>query len=336
MELPEPLRTLSEAARDKLERTEIPDRPEPMLATLTHTAFSDPDWVFERKFDGERCMVFLQDGNVSLMSRNRKIKNDTYPELEDAFAETGLTNGVFDGEIVAFEGNVTSFSRLQNRMQIRDRTEAEKSDTAVYIYLFDVPWLDGWSLEALPLIERKKVLKAAFSFHDPIRYTEHRRENGEAFHREACRKGWEGLIAKERQSRYVHSRSKQWLKLKCVQRQEFVIVGYTDPEGDRIGFGALLLGYYEGEDLRYAGKVGTGYEERFLAEFGEELKKIERKTPPVDEPDDERPTKNVHWVRPVYVGEVGFTEWTGDNKLRHPRFLGLRDDKAPENVRKEE
>jgi DNA ligase D-like protein (predicted ligase) len=326
---------LSDEARDKLQERAMPDWTDPMLATLTHETFSDPDWIYERKFDGERCVVYLRDGRVELMSRNRKKKNDTYPELEKAFQEMDGVDAILDGEIVAFDGNVTSFSRLQNRMQIRDRDEAEKSDVAVYIYLFDIPWFEGYALEEVPLLERKKVLRKALNSQDPIRFTEHRREEGEAYHREACRKGWEGLIAKDGHSNYVHSRSKKWLKFKCTNQQEFVIVGFTDPEGERVGFGALLIGFYEGGKLRYAGKVGTGYDDRFLEEFGADLAEIERKTPPVDEPEDELPGKGVHWVKPQYVGEVGFTEWTGKNKLRHPRFLGLRDDKDPEEVRKE-
>ena len=176
----------------------------------------------------------------------------------------------------------------------------------------------------------------ALSFEDPIRYTTHTDAEGEAAWREACAKGWEGVIAKRAESPYVQRRSTDWLKFKCVNRQEFVIGGFTDPHGSRVGFGALLVGFYEGDDenrqLRYAGKVGTGYDTRTLLELGAKLRALEMKRSPFAEPVSE---KGAHWVRPELVAEVGFTEWTVDGKLRHPRFLGLRDDKPAQSVVKE-
>ena len=165
-----------------------------------------------------------------------------------------------------------------------------------------------------------------------MRLTKFRKKEGEKFHRQACQKGWEGIIAKDIKSQYVHSRSKKWLKFKCVNRQELVIGGYTEPQGERIGFGALLVGYYEKGKLCYAGKVGTGYDDETLKKMHQKMKKMERKTNPFD---DEVKENNVHWLRPKLVGEFGFTEWTKDNKLRHPRFIGLRDDKKAKKVRKE-
>jgi DNA ligase D-like protein (predicted ligase) len=335
MTLPDPLRGLGDEMRQKLEERAFPDWVDPMLATLVHESFSDPEWIYERKLDGERCLAFVRGSEVRLLSRNRKQLNDTYPELEEALAGQGSADMILDGEIVAFEEDVTSFSRLQNRMQIKERDEARRSRVTVYFYLFDIMQLGDTSLEKLPLKARKQVLREALRFEDPLRFTSHRLEEGEAYHEEACRKGWEGVIAKQGASSYAHSRSRNWLKFKCVNRQEFVIVGYTDPEGERVGFGALLIGYHQGDRLRYAGKVGTGYDDDFLEQFGSKLEAVERKTPPVDEADDDLPSSGVHWVTPTYVGEVGFTEWTGDGKLRHPRFLGLRRDKDPDEVVRE-
>ena len=165
-----------------------------------------------------------------------------------------------------------------------------------------------------------------------MRFTPHRVGRGEAYLAEACAKGWEGLIAKRASSRYQHARSRDWLKLKCGNRQELVIGGYTDPKGSRTGFGALLVGYYEGEALRYAGKVGTGYDDALLASLGARLQGMQRDTCPFERPPRET---GAHWVSPRLVCEVGFTEWTAGGKLRHPRFLGLRTDKSAKQVKRE-
>jgi len=250
-----------------------------------------------------------------------------------ALGRQGAREFVADGEVVAFEGNRTSFERLQARMQVKDRKEAEASGVAVYLYLFDLMYLDGHDLTGLELAHRKSLLRSALEFDNRIRFTAHRRHDGEGYYREACEKGWEGLIVKRASSTYTGGRSRQWLKFKCVNRQEFVIGGYTDPEGSRIGFGALLIGYHENGKLRFAGKVGTGYDDETLERLASRLARRQRKTPPFDAGD--LPRKGVHWVTPDLVGEVGFTEWTADGKLRHPRFLGLRRDKDPEDVVRE-
>ena len=323
---------LSEEERDGLKESGMPGWTSPMLATLTDDRFSDPDWLFERKLDGERALVFRNGGDVRLLTRNRKALNDTYPELVEAFEKSLDEDCVIDGEIVAFEGDVTSFSRLQQRMQIKDPDEARESTVAVYYYAFDLIHLAGHSLDDVPLRGRKKVLRALVDWADPLRFTEHRNEDGEAFFREACDKGWEGLIAKRTSSAYRHSRSKDWLKFKCGKGQELVIGGFTEPEGERIGFGALLLGYYEEGKFRYAGKVGTGFSDDLLERLRQRMEGMARKTSPFDDEVDE---KDVTWVTPALVAEIGFTEWTGDGRLRHPRFKGLREDKAAEDVRRE-
>lgn len=339
------LSRLEPEERQALEKAAPEGHPEPMLAVLTDETFSDPDWIFERKLDGERVLAVLADDEVRLISRNAKDLTDSYPELVDALDEhwRGMEGEerppiVVDGEVVAFFDGITSFSRLQERMHIRNPDEARESPVRVYFYLFDILHFDQYRLTELPLRTRKHLLRSAFTFEDPIRFTIHRNEDGEAFHHEACQKGWEGVIAKRARSPYVGKRSRDWLKFKCVNRQELVIGGFTDPRGNRTGFGALLVGYYEdGTDtLRYAGKVGTGFDEETLRRLSRLLRSRERKTPPFSESDGGLPSKKVHWVTPNLVGQFGFTEWTNSGKLRHPRFLGLRRDKDATEVVREE
>lgn len=304
-----------------------------MLATLAHEPFSDEGWIYERKLDGERCLGFCARQAARLQSRSGRSLDDTYPEIRDELAARIVPDCIVDGEVVAFEGNRTSFARLQGRMQVSDPEEARRSSIAVFYYLFDLLYVDGHDITAIPLRDRKRLLRRALDPGDHIRFCAHRNREGEAYHESACRRGWEGLIAKDAASDYVHSRSRSWLKLKCVDRQELVIGGYTDPEGSRIGFGALLLGYYDEGRLVYAGKVGTGFDDDTLRRLGDRLAGIERKTSPYGETDVD--AEDVHWVTPELVAEIGFTEWTEMGRQRHPRFLGLRRDKDPEDVHRE-
>ena len=317
----------------RLPQTPQPEWVTPMLATLTEDRFSDPGWLYERKLDGERCLAFRRADGVSLVSRNRKELNNSYPELVDALAgQPG--DFIVDGEIVAFEGTMTSFARLQGRMQVKDPEAARRSGVAVYFYLFDVLHLDGRDLTGLDLRRRKALLRRLIDYGDPLRFTAHRNGDGVAYWEQACRKGWEGIIAKRADAPYSHGRSKDWLKFKCVLEQEFVIGGYTDPEGSRFGFGALLIGYYDNRgELRYAGKVGTGYSHQMLEQLSRSLADLEQDTPAFA--GGNLPRSKVHWVRPELVCQVGFTEWTRDGQLRHPRFQGLRRDKAPQDVVRE-
>ncbi|MGH7558411.1 MAG: non-homologous end-joining DNA ligase, partial [Gemmatimonadota bacterium] len=316
----DPFARLSDDARGKLRKRKHPGWVEPMLATLTDEPFSDDGWIYERKLDGIRCLAFRNGDRVRLLSRNEKGQNATYPELVDAIAAQETCDFIADGEIVAFEGGVTSFSRLQGRMKIADAEKARRSGVAVYYYLFDLVHLNGRDTTRLPLRDRKSLLERAIRFEDPLRFSAHRNAEGEAYLEEACRKGWEGLIAKRADSTYVHRRSRDWLKLKCVARQEFVVGGWTEPRGSRVGLGALLVGTYDDGELRYAGKVGTGYDDETLRDLSERLSSMERKTPPFGDPIGIS-RKGVHWASPRLVAEVGFTEWTSDGKLRHPRFL---------------
>jgi bifunctional non-homologous end joining protein LigD len=318
---------------DRLEEASQPQWLKPMLATLTDKRFSDPGWIYERKLDGERILAWRSSRGVRLLTRNRKEVNANYPEVVEAL-EGQAGRFIVDGEIVAFDGNVSSFSRLQQRMQISDPDEARATGIAVYFYLFDIVFLDGYRLEELSLRTRKKLLKAAIGFTEPLRYTSHRNERGEEYFEQACHKGWEGVIAKDATHGYVHSRSRAWLKFKCSKSQELVIGGFTAPRGSRAGFGALLVGYYEDGELRYAGKVGTGYDDEFLESFRGRLDRLSRTTSPFA--GSVKMSGDVTWVTPKLVGEFGFTEWTRAGKLRHPRFLGLRRDKAAVDVTREE
>ena len=330
----DPFALLSADARRKLRKRKHPDWVQPMLATLTDEPFSDEDWIYEPKLDGVRCLA-LRDGNrVRLLSRNRKSQNAFYPELVEAIAAQKPRDFVMDGEIVAFRDGVTSFSRLQQRMKIADPGEALRSSVPVYYYGFDIVHLEGHDTTQLDLLERKALLEEALELEDPLHFSTHRETEGEAYLAEACRKGWEGLIAKRADSVYVPRRSRDWLKFKCVTRQELVVGGWTDPQGGRVGLGALLVGVYDEGELRYAGKVGTGYDDQTLRDLGRRLSSIERKTPPFADSDG-IPRKGVHWASPKLVAEVGFAEWTSDGKLRHPRFLGLRRDKDPKEVVRE-
>jgi bifunctional non-homologous end joining protein LigD len=326
------LEGLAAEERDRIVAARQPDWYPPMLARLTERRFSDPHWLFERKLDGERVLAFRDRDRVRLLSRNRAALNGSYPELVAALAGQACPDFVVDGEVVAFEGPRTSFARLQQRMQIADPERARASGVAVHYYLFDLLHLEAHDLRRLPLRRRKALLRAAIAFEDPLRFTTHRNGAGEALFREACAKGWEGLIAKRADAPYQGGRTSEWLKFKCGAGQELVIGGFSAPRGSRRGFGALLLGYYEGAGLRYAGKVGTGFDDRTLVDLRCRLDRLASAGSPFK---DEIRDASVTFVHPELVAEIGFTEWTADGRLRHPRFLGLRRDKPAQEVGRE-
>jgi bifunctional non-homologous end joining protein LigD len=307
-----------------------------MLATLTEVFPTEGKWVYEPKLDGVRALIYSTGVEVRIYSRNRKLLNDAYPELVDALSTAVRGDAVLDGEIVAFDSKrgITSFSLLQQRMHLRDPVRARRSQVAVYLYLFDCLYYDGVDLTGLPLLDRKAVLRDVVWYDDPIRFTPHKTSGGVAMLQAACEQGAEGIIAKRATSRYVSTRSTDWLKLKCLRRQEFVIGGYTAPQGSRERLGALLVGYYDGSALRYAGKVGTGYDRGTLEDLHRRLVPLHRPTSPF--PEGPTPAGNIQWVDPKLVGEVGFSEWTSAGLLRHPRFLGLRSDKPARQVRRED
>jgi bifunctional non-homologous end joining protein LigD len=308
-----------------------------MKAVLTDAPFSDPGWIFERKLDGVRCLAHRDGGPVRLLSRTDRDMTGQFPELADALNAQDRRDFVVDGEVVAFADGITSFQRLQRR---------GKERVSVFLYVFDLLRLEGRDLRDLPLRERKALLRRSFTFDGPLRLSPHRNEHGEKLFREACRQGLEGLIAKRADSPYRSAaRSRDWLKLKCHAEQELVIGGYTAPQGSRTDFGALLVGYWEKDRLRYAGKVGTGFDRATLESLGQELRKLERDTPPFA---DVHPIpRGTHWVEPELVAQIAFSEWTRGSeraarasarslgRLRHPRYLGLRDDKPAREVVRE-
>jgi bifunctional non-homologous end joining protein LigD len=314
-----------------------PDQPgwlDPELATLTRDRFSDPAWIFERKLDGERCLAFRSGRQVRLMTRNQKEDTSTYPELTGALAAQRADDFIIDGEIVAFDGGQTRFARLQQRLGVRDPGPDLLAAVPVCYYIFDVLWADGRDVRPLPLRQRKQTLHGLLDFSGPLRFTEHEDTDGEAYFRQACVSGWEGVIAKRADAPYRAGRTRDWLKFKCESGQEFIIGGFTDPRGTRTGFGALLLGYYDSDHkLVYAGKAGTGFTRRTLDSLHATLAGLEQDHPPFDR--GQLPRSGVHWVQPRLVAEVGFSEWTTSGELRHPRFQGLRDDKDPADVVRE-
>ncbi len=328
----DPLRGLDSGTLEKVGAAGRTGWREPMLATLTDQRFSDPNWIFERKLDGVRAIAARDGGSASLWSRNHKSLDRGYPELIAALEKFGESRFVADGEIVAFDGDQTSFARLQARIHLTDPDRIRRTGVEVYFYLFDLLVVGDYDLTRLPLRVRKRILRRAFGFEDPLRFSTHRNTDGEESYKQACAKGWEGLIAKSAGSRYHAGRSTDWLKFKCVRDQEFVIGGFTEPAGSREGFGALLVGYYDGDSLRYAGKVGTGYDDETLRTLRRRMDGIAQESTPFDSTPAER---DVHWVRSDLVAQIGFTEWTRAGKLRHPRFQGLRSDKAATEVVRE-
>ena len=303
----------------------------PMLATLGEGPFSDPDWIFEPKLDGERGLAYRIGGRVELWSRNRKRLTGVYPEITEALAALPGGDLVLDGEIVAFDHGRPSFARLQQRIGL-DGERARRSPVAVAYLVFDVLVLGGRRLTEEPLVARR-ALEATLVSGEVVALNGAFATDGEALFAEMCARGWEGVVAKRAAGTYLSRRSRDWLKIKCVRRQEFVVGGFTEPRGQRQGLGALLVGVYEGDRLRYAGKVGTGFSNRVLARLRERLDDLEQDTSPFD--DERIPERDPHWVRPELVAEVSFSEWTTDGRLRHPAYVGLRDDKDAADVVRE-
>ncbi|HEY2600330.1 MAG TPA: non-homologous end-joining DNA ligase [Thermoleophilaceae bacterium] len=304
-----------------------------MLATLTDRRDFGDDWLLERKFDGERCVARKDGGDVRLESRTAKDLTNTYPEVSAALAGQRNRELLLDGEVVAFKGEATSFSRLQQRLGVTNPSGERVAAYPVVFCVFDLLELDGDDLRGSPLLERRARLTEAIRPSAALQLSEAWNDDSQGRFAQACRAGWEGLIAKRAAAPYVAGRSRDWLKLKCVWEQELVVGGYTDPAGSRTDFGALLVGYYEDGSLRYAGKVGTGYTAATLRTLGARLRKLETSETPFV---DVRPVpRGVHWTRPELVAQIGFAEWTNDGRLRQPRFLGLRDDKPPADVVRE-
>lgn len=297
---------------------------EPMLATLVEELPDSRGWVFERKLDGYRALAYRDGADVRLYSRNKLPLDESFPTIVEALEKLAHKRFVIDGEIVALvKGAAAGFEGLQQRT----------GRTGIRFYVFDVLSIGDDDVRSLPLLERKRLLRS-LRLTGRLQPTAVRNGDAEKLRQDACRKGWEGLIAKRADAPYEGGRSRAWLKLKCVNEQELVIAGYTDPKGSRVGFGALMLGYYADGELRFAGEVGTGFNTKTLEEITRKLKPLATERSPFS--DHPRAKKGQHFVKPKLVAQVAFTEWTRDGKLRHPRFLGLRTDKRPTDVVREE
>lgn len=320
----------------KRKKRALPSFIQPMLATLTNNYFSDNNWLYEHKFDGERCLAFKKNGIVHLMSRNKKNMNNAYPELVTAIENQSADNFVIDGEIVAVtKAGISDFELLQGRINLRNSADiAEKQKSVRIAYcIFDLMYVDGYEISELPLSTRKELLRELLDYNKLLIYTKHTMGDGINFFKKACKLHWEGLIAKRIDSTYVGTRSTNWLKFKCIMKQELIICGYTDPKKSRAYFGALLVGYYKNKKLIFAGKVGTGFSEAVLDMLGKKLQKIEIQKCPFSTYDDS--LQGIHWVKPILVAEFEFAQWTKANRLRVGRYKGLRDDKDAKNVVKE-
>ena len=279
-----------------------------MAATLARERFAGPDWVFEQKLDGIRLLAFKRARDVRLLSRNRLLQNESYPSFVKAVAMLPVRDVILDGEATGVWG----------------RGE-------IGYHLFDILWLDGRDVRELPLDARRHLL-TLLPLEPPLRLVARLGER-EPWER-ARKEGWEGVIAKRRDSPYESRRSRNWLKMKIEASQELVVGGFTDPQGRRVGLGALLVGYFENRDFVFAGKIGTGFDTKLLLDLRKRLSALELTEPPFTKAVG-LPRLGVHWVRPEIVVEVAFMEWTSHGKLRHPRLLGLRTDKSAPEVTRE-
>ena len=276
-----------------------------MAATLTQERFAGPEWIFERKFDGIRLLAFRRGRDVRLLSRNRLPQDN--PTISAAIAALPVRDVILDGEVTW------------------------RNERSVAYYVFDILWLDGRDVTRLPLDERRALLRSLPLLPPLQRVAE--LKDPKPWER-ACADGWEGVIAKRRDALYEHRRSPHWLKMKCEESQELVVGGFTDPQGGRVGLGALLVGYYDKDDFVFAGKVGTGFDTKLLLELRARLDALEISKPPFTKAVG-LPRVRAHWVRPEIVVQVAFLEWTGHGKMRHSRLLGLRNDKSAREVVRE-
>lgn len=299
-----------------------PRRIEPQLAQAGEAVPTGPGWIHERKLDGIRLHVHRDGDTLRLLTRLGHDRAGTFPELLPALRELGSTDLVVDAEVVALQGDQDSFGRLQRRLGGPGRPTAAAREVPVHVYLFDLLHLDGHDLRKLPVVSRKRVLRA-LSFVAPVRYTEHRDDDVATHLAEACAQGWEGLIAKRADGPYRSGRSPAWRKLKCQRTGRFVVGGWTAPQGTRAGVGALLVGMQTPEGLVYAGRVGTGIDDATLVALAEHLRRAEQPTSPFVVPPPERGPR---WVVPHLVAEVRFSGWTEAGRLRHPSLLRLRPD----------
>ena len=335
------LRPESVAGRKAASRAtaaKLPSSVEPQLATLAPRVPRGADWVHEIKFDGYRILATVRDGRALLRSRRGNDWTARFRPAAEALGGLACRQAILDGELVALDAKGRSdFQELQNAMKSRD------AGRLVY-YAFDLLFLDGYDLRGSPLIERKAALKKLLDasakkggeeFRSRVLYSDHAEGEGESLFTKACRMRLEGIVSKRKDAPYVAGRSEAWAKIKCLQVQEFVVAGFTDPGGSRSSFGALVLGVNENGRLRHAGRVGTGFTRASLKELHDKLLPLETRASPFPEPPAGAGARGVHWVRPELVAEIAFSEWTRDGILRQPSFKGLREDKAAAEVARE-
>src|ERR1700682_378879 len=303
----------------------------PMLATLVDAAFSDPDWLFETKWDGVRAVCFLEKGRARFVSRNQNDLTAQYPELADIGNSISGQRAILDGEIVALDAHgVSRFQLLQPRLGRKNTAEIARlaASTRLVYYVFDLLYLDGFDLMECSLFDRKTRLEESIKPSKNVRYSDHIIEHGKELYKEIARVPLEGMVAKRLASTYVQKRSRDWLKIKTIQESEVVIGGYTKPRHSRSYFGALVVGLYERGRLHYVAHIGGGFNEKSLEQTYNLLQSLRTgKCPFVENPQTNEP---VQWVKPKLVAQVKFAEWTADRRLRQPIFLGLRDDKKAE------
>ena len=310
----------------------MPEFISPQLATLQDKPPEGDQWFHELKFDGYRMLCHVDSTRVRFWSRSQKDWTHKFPYLSRAVRDFPGTNVILDGEVVAVDSKGrASFQKLQQAMKT--------GDAGFIFHVFDLLYIDGFNLTKTPLRERKRVLAELFEKvpkKSPLRFSDHIEGNGDAFFKQACEYGIEGIVSKLANSTYESTRSRSWLKVKCIKRQEFVIAGYLPSEKGFPGFGALVLGVYDKKKLVFAGRVGTGFSIQQRIELRKKLDQLVRATSPFAGKPRDPGLKNAVWVTPKLVGEVAFTEWTNEGSVRHPSFQGLRDDKKAIDVVREE
>src|SRR5437899_2924465 len=322
----------SPASVDGAKKAAMPASVAPVLTTLVLRPPAGDEWINEIKYDGYRMVCRIESGNARLVSRNGNDWTRTFPEIAKDLARLPVKRAWVDGEVVVLDAEGrSSFQALQNAL-------TNRSARGLAFFVFDLMYCDGYDLRGAALRERKLLLREIVGEGvGTIRIGPEMQGRGDAFFEQACKLGLEGAICKKADSRYAGgTRSREWVKVKCTQRQEMVIGGFTDPQGSREGFGALLLGYYDDGKLRYSGKVGTGFNDEFLRKLLPELKKREQPEPAFVNAPRGYAAKGAHWVAPDLVAEVSFTEWSNDGALRHPSFMGLRPDKKATEVVREQ
>jgi len=305
----------------------------PMLATLVDKPFSDPEWLFETKWDGIRAVCFIKNGTARFVSRNQNDLTAQYPELSTIGNDFNATQAILDGEIVALdEHGVSKFQLLQSRMGRKNKAEIERlvAKTRLAYYVFDLLYHDGYDLTGCALIDRKSTLEQILKTDKIVRYSDHIIEHGVQLYEEVAKVPLEGVIAKRIDSAYAQRRSRDWLKIKTILEAEVVIGGYTEPRKSRSYFGALVVGLYEGGELRYVGHAGGGFNEKSLGQLYKLMQPLKTKTSPFA--DKVQTNELVQWIKPKLVAQVKFAEWTADRRMRQPIFLGLREDKPAKDV----